>query len=450
MERSARTAGRSLDDALDAELDRRLDAVDDLLESAYPGDDGSRQPVHTVYVPGDRYDRDLPRRWGDEARAAVSAAGGSGHLVRALGIDPGLGVAALVDAKLVAEPIEDLRIDFEDGYGNRGDDAEDAAALSAAGELVAAVAAGSGPAFVGIRIKSFERATRRRGVRTLDVFTTGLVTGLRELGGSSGSSVGVRDDLPAGYVVTLAKVSAVEQVEAMVTVCERLEAALGLPAGRVRFEIQVETPQAVLGPDGAATVARMVHAAGARAVGLHYGTYDYSASLGIAAELQSMEHPAADHAKAVMQLAAAGTGVRLSDGSTNVLPVGDNRAVGAAWVLHGRLVRRSLERGFYQGWDLHPAQLASRYAATYAFYRRAAPTTLRRLRDYVRVLDGVAAPGEVAVLDEPATAKALAWFLLRALDCGALNAAEVDGGGADGALLSRARLEALRDARPGS
>src|SRR3954452_7564450 len=100
----------------------------------------------------------------------------------------------------------------------------------------------------------------------------------------------------------------------------------------------------------------MVSAAEGRCTGLHYGTYDYSAALGISAAHQSMEHPAADHAKAVMQVAAAGTGVRLSDGSTNILPVGDRTAVHAAWRLHARLVRRSLERGFYQGWDLHPAQ----------------------------------------------------------------------------------------------
>ena len=142
----------------------------------------------------------------------------------------------------------------------------------------------------------------------------------------------------------------------------RSSAGVGLADGAIRFEIQVETPQAICGPDGTALVARMVHASAGRCTSLHYGTYDYSASCGIAAAYQSMEHPAADHAKAVMQVAAAGTGVHLSDGSTNVLPVGDRDAVHAAWRLHGRLVRRSLERGFYQGWDLHPAQLPSRYA----------------------------------------------------------------------------------------
>ena len=124
-------------------------------------------------------------------------------------------------------------------------------------------------------------------------------------------------------------------------------------------------------------------------MGLHYGTYDYSAACGIAAAYQSLDHPVADHAKAVMQVAAAGTGVRLSDGSTNVLPVGTPARCtppGAPT----RLVRRSLERGFYQGWDLHPAQLPTRYAATYAFFRDGRPAAADRLRAYLRRRSGAA------------------------------------------------------------
>jgi hypothetical protein len=161
----------------------------------------------------------------------------------------------------------------------------------------------------------------------------------------------------------------------------------------------------------------MIHAADGRCVGLHYGTYDYSAACGIAAGHQSMEHPVADHAKAVMQVAAAGTGVHLSDGSTNVLPVGDADAVAAASALHARLVRRSLERGFYQGWDLHPAQLPTRYAATYGFFRDGLDAAVSRLTAY---LDR----RSTGILDEPATARALAGFLLRGLDCGAVDSAE--------------------------
>jgi hypothetical protein len=174
----------------------------------------------------------------------------------------------------------------------------------------------------------------------------------------------------------------------------------------------------VLGADGAATVARLIHASEGRCAGLHYGTYDYSAACGIAAGYQSTEHPAADHAKAVMQVAAAGTGVRLSDGSTNVLPVGDTAAVHAAWSLHARLVRRSLERGFYQGWDLHPAHLPTRYGATYGFFRDGRAAAVERLRAYRERRDS-------GILDEPATERALAGFLRRGVDCGAFDPGEV-------------------------
>jgi hypothetical protein len=200
----------------------------------------------------------------------------------------------------------------------------------------------------------------------------------------------------------------------MVTLCEKLERSYGLAAGTLRFEIQIELPSAIIAADGAATVARLITAAGGRCIGLHYGTYDYSAAAGVAAAYQSMEHPAADYAKAVMQAAAAQTGVRLSDGSTNILPVGTKAEVRAAWELHYRLVRRSLERGFYQGWDLHPAQLPTRFAATYAFFRDGRDAAVERLHRYL-------ARQESGIADEPATAKALAGFLLRGLDCGALS-----------------------------
>ncbi|MCK9796052.1 HpcH/HpaI aldolase/citrate lyase family protein [Isoptericola sp. 4D.3] len=394
----------SLDRATLEAVERRLSAHDAHLDRAYPGDDGTRQPVHTVYVPAHRYTAGLAGDWGAQARAVLDAQG-TDALLDAVGVRADLreAVAAQVERKLAVEPIEDLRIDLEDGYGTHPDAAEDEVAAAAALALRAELDAGTATPFVGIRFKCFERLTRARGLRTLDVFV---------------STLAASGDLPEGLVLTLPKVTAVAQVEAMVAVCERLEEANGLPAGRLRFEVQVETPQSILDSAGTATVARMIHAGGGRVSGLHYGTYDYSASLGIAAAYQSMEHPAADLAKEVMQLAAAGTGVRLSDGSTNVLPVGDDAQVRAAWANHGRLVRRSLERGFYQGWDLHPAQLPSRFAATCAFYREGFEPAAQRLSNYVNRVEG-------AVLDEPATAKALAWFLKRGVDGGALGAEEI-------------------------
>ncbi|HEX8627354.1 MAG TPA: aldolase/citrate lyase family protein [Catenuloplanes sp.] len=386
-----------LGDDVYAELDRRLASVDAQLRARYPGEPAGRQPVHTVYVPADRFTADLVASWGAAALDALAA-------------HPPLpfptALADRVRAKLAREPIEDLRIDLEDGYGVRDDAQEDAAVRAAA----VALRHGGRPPFTGLRIKSLEHATRHRAVRTVDIF-------LDAFGG-----------LPDGFVLTLPKVSHPAQVAAMVLLCERCEATYGLPAGSLRFEVQVETPPAVLGPDGTATVAGLITAAQGRCVGLHYGTYDYSAACGIAAAYQSMEHPAADHAKAVMQVAAAGTGVRLSDGSTNVLPVGSTEQVHAAWAVHLRLVRRSLERGFYQGWDLHPAQLPTRFAATYGFFRDGCPPAATRLRGYLDRRSG-------GHLDEPATARALAGFLRRGLDCGALDPEEAGFSGPELAAL---------------
>jgi citrate lyase beta subunit len=407
-----------------AEADRALAGADRALAEGYPGNRPGRQPVHTVYLPADRFGPGLAGQWGEQAAAALARwAPDPPRFAAALGLPADLAadVRPRVLAKLAEEPVEDLRLDFEDGYGDRGDEAEDADARRAAADLAAEVEAGTAPPFTGLRIKSLEAATRRRAIRTLDAFLAGL-------GGRGG-----RTSLPPGFVVTLPKVTSAEQVAAMAGLCDRLEQAHGLGQGRLRFEVQVETPQVILGADGTAVVARCIPAAEGRLTGLHYGTYDYSAALGIAAAQQSLEHPVADHARAVMQVAAAGTGVRLSDGSSNVLPVGGRDQVTQAWTLHARLVRRSLERGFYQGWDLHPAHLVSRYAATFGFFRAGLPAAAARLRGYTRHADG-------GVLEEPATARALAGFLGRGLDCGAVSEAEL----ADLTGLDAGALDALR------
>ncbi|EGD55505.1 DUF6986 family protein [Gordonia neofelifaecis] len=402
------TSGQ-LDDAFLAKIDKRLTPADDALARHYPGDDGRRQPIHTVYVAADRYTPELPAQWATAALDAAQAAGGLDEVASLVGLGASTDsspekLAELTAAKLATEPIEDLRLDFEDGYGDRGDEVEDNDVESASAAVRSAVAAGVAPPFIGIRFKCFEAPVRRRGLRTLDGFVAGLV--------SAGT-------LPDGLTLTLPKVTSVDQVEAMVEVAAALEAAHGLPDRRIGFEVQVETPQVILGADGEAPVARLIHAGDGRVTSLHYGTYDYSASLGIAAAYQSMEHPAADHAKNVMQLAVAGTGVHMSDGSTNILPIGDPDNVASAWQLHARLVRRHLERGIYQGWDLHPHQLVTRFLATYAFYRDGFAPAAARLRNYMHRLDS-------AILDEPATAKALAGFINRGAVCGALPAADVE------------------------
>ncbi|MET7420791.1 hypothetical protein [Dactylosporangium sp. NPDC005555] len=342
----------------------------------------TRRPVHTCYVPADRFTATTAADWGAAALASIAD-----------GLpDFPASIVDMVRAKLAAEPVEDLRVDFEDGYGVRPDDAEDADALAAGAALRAAPTP-----FSGLRVKSLEPATVLRAARTLDLFLSAL------------------GPPPPGFVITVPKPTVLANVDTAVLLCRQLEHAHGLREGRLRLELQVETPQAVLGADGTSPLPRMILAGQGRVCGLHYGTYDYSTALGVAPAHQALDHPVADHAKSVMQVAAAGTGVHVADGSSNILPVGDAAAVHAARQLHARLVRRSLERGINQGWDLHPAQLPTRYAATFTFYLDGLPEARRRLDAYLSRRDS-------GILDEPATARAIARFLLRGVHCGALSA----------------------------
>jgi citrate lyase beta subunit len=349
-----------------------------------------RQPVHTCYVPASQVTSSVVEDWGDAALAALSL-----HPGEFAAVVPEPLVDALyerVRSKLSVEPVEDLRIDFEDGYGSPGDDVEDADAVRTAAVVAGWVRDGVAPPFFGLRMKSFDtKALRERGIRTLDIFLTELGTP------------------PPGCVITFPKVTSVDQVEVFGEI-------LDLFAVPLRFEIQVETTQSIVDPEGRLAIPRFIAAGRGRVSGLHFGTYDYTAGCGLGAAHQHLAHGACDFARNVMQVSAASAGVRLSDGSTNVLPVGDS--VLSAWRTHFGLVRRSLEHGFYQGWDMHPAQLVTRYAAVHSFYLEGVDADARRLKAYVERTGG-------AVLDEPATAAALSASFLRALDCGALDAAGV-------------------------
>ncbi|MCG8915929.1 aldolase/citrate lyase family protein [Actinokineospora sp. PR83] len=389
-----------LDPGLPAAATSRLTGPDAARAARYPGDPGTRQPVHTCYVPADKVTDDTPAAWGAAALAALDEhAPDAAALAEVLGLDPDLAGAVheRVRAKLATEPVEDLRVDFEDGYGTRADADEDADAVRAA-DLLARWSLAS----AGIRMKSFDtEALLHRGLRTLDLVLT-------TAGGP-----------PPGFALTFPKVTVPEQVEVLVDVLGLLERDLGLAGGALRFEVQIETTQAVIDAEGRFTVPRLISAGAGRVSGLHFGTYDYTAACGLGAAEQHLAHAACDFARHAMQVGAAGTGVRLSDGSSNLLPVGDRETVHRNWLTHYTLVRRSLRHGFFQGWDLHPAQLVTRYAAVYAHHLSSAEADGRRLAAYVARTTGS------AVLDEPATAAALALSLRRALDCGALTADEV-------------------------
>src|SRR4051795_8515730 len=183
-----------LEENVYAELDRRLAPVDAARAAAYPGEGPDRQPVHTCYVPADAVVPGIAAAWGQTAMAALDE-----HGLPDLGLDPALVEEVLprVRAKLAAEPVEDLRVDAEDGYRG-GPDREDDDVLAAA----RALATGRPPS-AGIRAKSLEGPPRRRGVRTLDLFLSAFSA---ESGGRA--------------TVTLPKVTDVEQVRAFLPVLD--------------------------------------------------------------------------------------------------------------------------------------------------------------------------------------------------------------------------------------
>lgn len=374
-----------------ARIDATLDAVDAGLRTRYPGAGDRIQPVHTAYVGADRACADTPADWGAAALELLHR-----HADFLVGLDVTDALSA-VRRRLTEQPVQDLRIDFEDGYGFRADDEEDAAATAAGKALASWAAMPGAPTSFGVRTKGLAAAERRRALRTLE----------RVLDAAGG--------VVPGFVFTVPKIRAAAQVSAIVDLCAGIEAVHGLPERTLRFELQIESPQAIIAPDGTAPIAKMIALADGRCSALHFGTYDYTAACGIAATDQALDHPAADHAKAVMQVAAAQTGVWICDGSTQIVPDADPEG---AFRNHHRLVERALRRGYYQGWDMHPGHLITRWLATYDFFRTATDVAVPRLRAYLDRRSG-------GVVDEPATAEALATTVLRGLRCGAVTADEL-------------------------
>ncbi len=399
----------------------------------------SRQPVHTVYEGAHLSRVNATRELGDAALAALDEHAPTPEaFARSIGVVPSPlfeEIDERVLRKLREEPVEDYRIDFEDGYGVRADDEEDACAATAARGIIAAQAGGVLSPFHGIRIKPLEDRLAARALRTLEIFLSTLAAEGRAL--------------PPNFRVTLPKITSADQPAALADALEAHEARLGLPAGSLTFEIMVETPQTIFAADGRVALPDLIRAGRGRCVGAHFGTYDYTASLGIAPAFQHMAHPACDFARHVMQVSLAGTGVALSDGSTNVLPVGDRAAVHAAWRLHYADVRRSLESGFYQGWDLHPAQLPTRFAANFGFFLESKKAALERLRAALEMGAAAAASGS-NVLEDPATSQALLAFFLRGKNCSAFSETDAAEAGllpGDLALGSFAAILAARRAR---
>lgn len=437
-------------------FDQKLATVFSILESKAISQEQkltTRNPIHVVYGGAHLFTSDTPKKLGNLALISLNTYApnfvefasamwlkGAETLPQFQGIIKDLSIELTENAdqvkaknynawlawtvyrrtieKLQSDPIEDFRIDFEDGYGLRTDAEEDEHAISASDELAKALNENTITAFSGFRVKSFASETCRRAIRTLDLFLTNLVEK-------------TKGKLPENFVVTLPKITRTEEVAVLNELLTEFEKQNKLENGAVKIEIMVETPQAIM------ILPELVEAANGRCTSAHFGAYDYTASFGISAMHQHLKHEACNFARQMMQISLAPLNIRLSDSVTTELPIpiykGDNLtekqanankyAVQNAWRKHFNNVTNSLINGFYQSWDLHPAQLVARYAAVYSFFLESNEEQAKRLKGFIEKATQAMMTGNQ--FDDAASAQGLLNFFIRALNCGAMTEAEI-------------------------
>jgi citrate lyase beta subunit len=447
----------SVKDEEKAQLMDSLKSANVEFQKKYPGDKPDRQAVHTVYGGANLFKNDTTVKMGEVAlRNLKTYAPNFVALAKVLKLQgfehlPHLekdifslkekldhlseterkkevawlsySIYNKIIHKLETEAVEDFRIDFEDGFGNRPDEEEDATAVNAANELAVAMKNKTISPFIGIRIKPFTEDLKNRGVRTLDIF---LSTLLEKTNGQ----------LPENFIVMLPKVTIPEQVITLVRLFEIIEKENNLKPGSLKMETMVEATQIIMDDEGRNPLMKIIRASEGRMLAAHFGTYDYTASCGITAKYQTMDHPVCDFAHHMTKVALGGTGIFLSDGATNIMPIGPHRgdnlsyeqlsenreSVYNAWQQGFKHTTHSLVNGFYQGWDLNPAQLPMRYAATYNFFLSSYDDAVFRLKTFVDRAAISTLTGDI--FDDAATGQGLLNFFLKAMNCGAITEEE--------------------------
>jgi citrate lyase beta subunit len=408
----------------------QLETANKKFTQYYPGDGEQQQPVHTLYGGAQLYKSGSTKKIGELAQKAFNTyAPDAQTLAKALNLPGDLALWQQVHQRVITKlekcAVEDFRIDFEDGYGNRPDAEEDACAEFTAKEYAKALKQGIAPPYLGIRIKPFNSELKQRSAKTLDIFVSTLI---KENNGK----------VPDNFVITLPKVNIPEQVTALVHLLNHMEQQLELDNGSLKIEIMIETTQALLSENGVSHMPLIYKAANGRCRGAHFGTYDYTASFDITAAHQQMQHPACDFALQMMKLTFGGTGVWLSNGATSVMPIGDEETVHQAWKLAYDDIIHSLEMGYYQGWDLNPAQIPIRYVACYTFFLQSLEQASIRLKNFIEKAAQATLVGDV--FDDAATGQGLLNFFLRALNSGAITETEIE---ATGLSLAEVRTKSF-------
>jgi citrate lyase beta subunit len=413
---------------------KQLTESNQKLEAQFPGEVSGVQPVHVVYGGAHLFRRNTIDKIAEIAlRSLEQFAPNSETFRNALQATWDCELAETifqrVKHRLQHSPVEDYRIDFEDGFGIRCDAEEDATASSAASEFAAAISSGHMSKLSGIRVKSLSNEWAGRSIRTLEIF---LQTIHKKLGGS----------LPDGFVVTFPKIQSSEQVEAIDRILGAIESRLKLKERSIKVELMTESPQALFDQKGHVALPALIHAAQGRCRGIHIGSYDYTASCDITAAHQDMHHPLAVFALHLLKNSTAGRGIWLSDGATTLMPLPIHRpsqdghqlteiqknenqqAAHRAWRLSFRHISESLANGIYQGWDLHPAQIPVRYAAVYGFFLQSLAAARERFASFMTQAARASTVGQQ--FDDAATGQGLLNYFVRGIKCGAISASEIE------------------------
>ncbi len=391
-----------------------------------------RSPVHVVYGGAHLFTADTPQKLGKIALASLHTyAPDINAFAAAMGLDESDAFLRRVYEKtldkLAHEAVEDFRIDFEDGYGFRPNEEEDADASRAADELAKAFLKNAITPFCGFRIKSFAPETFDRAITTLNLFFDSFFSK-------------TKNQLPANFVVTLPKVSRRKEVRELGKMLDRIEKQAGLKNGAIGVEIMIETPSSVISKSGRVALAGLVTAAEGRCRSAHFGAYDYTSALGISSAHQHLRHDACKFARQLMLVALAPLGVRVVDSVTTTMPVAihrdaklsdeqieaNRRSVHTGWREHFDNVTASMTNGFYQSWDLHPNQLVARYAAVYDFFLRSRDSDAARLKGFIEKATRANLTGNT--FDDAASAYGLLNFFRSGLDCRAFSEAEIKKG----------------------
>lgn len=398
------------------------------------------QPIHTFYGGAHLFRFNTAKKMGELAlRGLTSYAKNGDELLRVFAADTGVlpasdtrsqhekALFAKIHSRLVSklqtEPVEDYRVDFEDGYGVRSNEEEDDEAVRVAKETAKALEENQLPELFGLRIKALNKTYLKRSLRTLEIYISSL------LENSNGR-------MPRYFIVTAPKIESPVEAKILNRALTEIEQKFNLPANSVYADLMIESPSAVIS-GGKLNIGNIIDAAGERCLAINIGIYDFTSMLGVAAQSQEYKHPFAGLLRLLLKMEIVQKRIYLSDGATHILPVeiygkekdsahpndalrsANRDAIHKAWRLAYNNNLHSLYYGIYQGWDLHPYQLIPRYVALYKYFLNDLSNSIERMKNFLGSDTNQSLTSHF--FDDAASALGLYNYFVKAASCGAIT-----------------------------